>query len=255
MIENDSLEILSPAEFERAVAEAGLPATVPTAQLPRNYQAAKQALSECERVDECSQWADQAAALATYARQARDAELEASARRIRARALRRCGELLRAFDARGGDRTKSQGGLTFARSRGREAEDAGISRYKAFVAGRLAAIPEKVFEAAIETDNPPSSSSLMRLASVNARPETKKREVKVEATYETIRVPLPPSVERCETIKIAVPFKVRHAVYVNDAVFSEIQAWARAAGITADEAAEKLLTAALDRAKMKRKVP
>ena len=43
------------------------PALIPvsTAQLPRTYEAAKRALSECSEVDECKDWADKAAALAT----------------------------------------------------------------------------------------------------------------------------------------------------------------------------------------------
>jgi len=45
------------------------PALIPvsTAQLPRTYEAAKRALSECSEVDECKDWADKAAALASYA--------------------------------------------------------------------------------------------------------------------------------------------------------------------------------------------
>ena len=58
------------------------------------YDAAKQAVAACVSIDECRDWKDKAAALAAYARLARDEELENNARRIRARATRRIGELL-----------------------------------------------------------------------------------------------------------------------------------------------------------------
>lgn len=70
---------------------------VEAAQLPQAYEAARQALKECSRVDECKDWADKAAALASYARQADDDELYRMARRIQGRAVRRAGELLKAF--------------------------------------------------------------------------------------------------------------------------------------------------------------
>ena len=42
--------------------------SVPTAQLPRVYEAAREALTTCQNVDECKDWADKAAALASYAK-------------------------------------------------------------------------------------------------------------------------------------------------------------------------------------------
>ena len=40
------------------------------ARLPRTYEAARAALAECQQLDECKDWADKAAALASYAKQA-----------------------------------------------------------------------------------------------------------------------------------------------------------------------------------------
>jgi hypothetical protein len=54
-------------------------ALVETAQLPESYEAAKRAIAKCARLDECSEWADKAAAIASYARQADDVELQAYA--------------------------------------------------------------------------------------------------------------------------------------------------------------------------------
>ncbi len=45
---------------------------VNTARLPRSYEEAKKAIAECARLDECAEWADKAAAIASYARQADD---------------------------------------------------------------------------------------------------------------------------------------------------------------------------------------
>src|SRR3990172_4366887 len=80
------------------------------APLPVKYEAAKTALAECARVDECSTWAKKAAALASYARQSNDDSLEKMAMRIRARAIRRCGELYREIPAKAGARQGSRSG-------------------------------------------------------------------------------------------------------------------------------------------------
>ena len=134
---------------------------VNTAKLPQLYETAKKALAECERLDECAEWADQAAAIASYARQADDVELENYARRIRARAVRRCGELLRNFDARGGDRSKTVAPLAFASpSRSMVAQQAELSEHKARVAVNIAAIPEPEFEALVESKRAPGTTLL-----------------------------------------------------------------------------------------------
>jgi hypothetical protein len=132
-----------------------------TAPLPQIYEAAKKVIAECAHLDECAGWADKAAAIASYARQADDFELETWARRIRDRAIRRCGELLRTFDARGGDRSKNVSPLPFApRSRKMVAQEAGLSEHKARTAVNIAAIPEAEFEAAVESKRPPGTTLL-----------------------------------------------------------------------------------------------
>jgi hypothetical protein len=87
-----------PAELDAAP-------TIARAQLPLLYRNAKAALAECDRLDECQSWADKAMALASYAKQAKDDALVSYARRIRARAVRRCGELLQTIEPQGGKRT------------------------------------------------------------------------------------------------------------------------------------------------------
>jgi len=102
-------------------------------------------------VDECQDWADKAAALASYAKQANDDELVHMATRIQLRAVRRCGELLRSIapatnqhDARAGDHP----------SRTQAATDAGLSVHQRKTALRVAAVPEAEFERSVESEHP-----------------------------------------------------------------------------------------------------
>src|SRR5262245_29355236 len=86
------------AEGGAAMTTNTMLSTVPvadTAMLPEKYVAATKALSECTVIDECKDWADKAAALASYAKQAEDDTLLKMAKRIQARAVRRAGELLK----------------------------------------------------------------------------------------------------------------------------------------------------------------
>jgi len=63
-----------------------LPTNLPSirnAELPVVYERAKEALARCSEIDECQDWADKAAALASYAKQAGDDELYHLALRIK----------------------------------------------------------------------------------------------------------------------------------------------------------------------------
>jgi hypothetical protein len=86
-------------------------------------------------------------------------ELRRMAERIRARAIRRCGELLQQIeDARGGDRKsakiKSKGELTFdLAGKPQAAREAGLSLDQQRTATRPARIPEDDFDAAVENDD------------------------------------------------------------------------------------------------------
>jgi hypothetical protein len=149
-----------------------LPVPLPdtkTAQLPASYEQAKQALAECERLDECKTWADKMAALASYGRQAHDDSLVKHAMRIQVRAIQRAGELLREFDARQGQNLpvpKSGGDPTFSPapiSRREAAEAAGMSKDQQVQAVRVANIPKPDFERLIEGDNPPTVTALAEM--------------------------------------------------------------------------------------------
>lgn len=137
------------------------PSTINTANavLPKSYEHAKVALANCENLDECQDWADKAAALASYAKQANDDQLEKMAIRIRARAVRRAGELLKQFDDRG--RPPENSVATGTNYSQREAaENAGMSKRQQVTAVRVANVPEPVFTEQVESPKPPTISQL-----------------------------------------------------------------------------------------------
>lgn len=138
---------------------AALP-NISHARLPVIYEQAKTALIECAHIDECAKWANKAEALASYAKQAEDSSLRKMADRIQARAIRRCGKLLKEIKpAKGGDR-KSKGGCPPVDSRKAAAKKAGMSEHQTKQAIRVAGIPEEDFEAAVESETPPTVTEL-----------------------------------------------------------------------------------------------
>ena len=133
------------------------------------YDAARTALAECERVDEAKDLSDKAAALAAYAKQARDPELEDIARRIRARAVWRMGELSAALERHdsGHHEPVISGDQRFKNEVLREA---GISHGVASRAERIAAMPEEEFERLVEAPAAPTLDSLLRAATGKTAP-------------------------------------------------------------------------------------
>lgn len=130
------------------------------ARLPETYEQARSALSLCVKVDECQQWADKAQALASYSKQANDDTMRKLCDRIQARAIRRCGELLRAIEAneKGGRRPNCSGAPTVSRTQA--ARDAGLSRDQKVTALRVANVDEGDFERQVESDDPPTVTAL-----------------------------------------------------------------------------------------------
>jgi hypothetical protein len=129
---------------------------IASARLPETYEQAKLALASCERIDECWEWANKAEALASYAKMADDDSLRQLADRIQARAVRRMGELLKQFDARG-DHMKKEGALL---SQEQAADKAHISEHQRKQAVRVANVPAAEFDAAIERDSPATVTAL-----------------------------------------------------------------------------------------------
>jgi hypothetical protein len=127
--------------------------------LPTIYSTAKSALAQCAKIDECREWADKAAALAVYAKQIEDSELERNCRRIKARAADRCGELLKQADARGDHMKKGGAPL----SQKKMAAEAGMSSDQVKQAVRVNNVPRDKFERLVESSEPPTVTALAKL--------------------------------------------------------------------------------------------
>ena len=152
-------------------------------RLPGAYVNAKQALTECSRIDECKDWSDKAAALASYARMANDDSLLKHARRIQARAVRRMGELLKQVEPGKGGRPIKNPGVPrpslggwlpgtdrragppdldgwIPGTRSELADSVGLTEHRRKVSLRVANVPGEDFESAVESDNPPTVTAL-----------------------------------------------------------------------------------------------
>lgn len=134
------------------------------AKLPQTYANAKTALYNCVTVDECQSWADKAAALASYAKQAQDEELMKMATRIKARAIRRAGELLKQIEPkRGANQNIGDGDGPKVETRKEVATAAGLSERQAKTAIRTANVPDTQFETLVESETPPTVTKLAEL--------------------------------------------------------------------------------------------
>ena len=90
-----------------------------------------------------------------HTRQGDDDELYQMARRIQGRAVRRAGELLRLFNKGVGRPKENRGGAPPISQRD-AANAAGMSKDQEKQAVRIANLPEDDFEAAVESDAPPT---------------------------------------------------------------------------------------------------
>lgn len=140
--------------------------SVANAKLPQTYERAKTALAECSSIDECKDWSDKAAALASYAKMSDDDTLRKYAERIQARAIRRCGELLRQIEPGQGARDGKRGvggdtPLPFTRTEA--AESAGMSKRQQMQATRVAGVPEQDFNKLVDSDTPPTVTKLAQM--------------------------------------------------------------------------------------------
>lgn len=132
-----------------------------SARLPQTYEAAKTALANCAQLDECQDWADKAAALASYAKQANDDEMMKMAVRIRDRAIRRAGELLKQIEpGKGGRPSETRGDTPPSLTRKQAMADAGMSADQGKQAIRVANVPAVEFEKQVEGPNPPTVTAL-----------------------------------------------------------------------------------------------
>ena len=124
------------------------------------YQQAKTILAEYKTVDQVKDFRDKALAIEAYAKQANDMQLEWDAAKARVRAERKCGELLAQTEKAKGNLKK---GATLPQSNETTTEkpktlsEMGITKDQSSNWQKLAAVPEKEFEAAIS--NPAAKPS------------------------------------------------------------------------------------------------
>jgi len=164
-----------------------LPANIniANARLPHSYEAAKTALANCVSIDECVDWADKAAALASYAKQADDKTLLSHATRIRDRAVRRAGELLKQIEpAHGANQNNGAAADTKVLTRKDAAKQAGMSKRQAVTAIRVASVPTEAFERQVESANPPTVTKLAEQGKKPAPTPTKPAPVRPEGFKE-----------------------------------------------------------------------
>lgn len=133
---------------------------IASARLPAAYERATTALAECSRIDECQEWANKAEAMASYARQSKDESLLKMATRIQARAIRRCGELLKQIEPAKNQHDASARVGTVPSTRTQAATNAGLSERQRKTALRVANIPEERFDEQIDSDSPPTVTKL-----------------------------------------------------------------------------------------------
>lgn len=115
------------------------------------YDQARAAIAECRRVDEAKGIRDKTAALAAYARQRRDHDMESWIAEIKLRAERRMGELSKALE-KGHKVGRGKGRLQLPANGSCKSDvlkSAGISVQEAGRCERLLEIPQKEFEAYI----------------------------------------------------------------------------------------------------------
>lgn len=142
----------------------GLPEGFENARFPAVYERAKQALAECARIDECKDWANKAEALASYFQQSKNEQMMKDCRRIQARAIERCGELLRQIESGQGkvnQHTVLRDGTDLKQpTRESVASAAGLSERQRKTALRVVSVPKEQRDALIESDDPPTVTQL-----------------------------------------------------------------------------------------------
>jgi hypothetical protein len=135
---------------------------IPNARLPVNYEAAKKALAECERLDECKAWEDHAAAAASYYRQIKEPFLMEAARRIKLRARERMAEILASIPPAKG-RGKVPKGTLDPNSRAAAARAIGLSHGDLASITAIGMMPKHVRNEKIEQSPPISVHDLAQL--------------------------------------------------------------------------------------------
>jgi hypothetical protein len=198
------------------------------AKLPANYIAARNALAQCVRVDECAKWAAKALALQSYARQMKDGQMEHDAQRIRDRAMQRAGELLGEIkkEKTGPKQLKSHEGQKLTRSQA--ASDAGLSPKQAKTAMEIARVEKKLADEMIEA-TPPASVRELAAAGRTARPKPEPKPFGDEWWKWTSAIEIVSIMPACGLKVLAERnlFEIADLLAQCDAAITNLDAWRR----------------------------
>ena len=138
------------------------------------FDRARAALAELRSIDEVKSVRDKAVAMAEYARQAKDSSLIDYATEIRARAERRCGEILREMSARG-ERHKGHGDQKTESQRAiPKLADIGVTASQSSRWQQLAELDEAAFESKV--------AALKRKAAAVVEPKMREKKAKVRSS-------------------------------------------------------------------------
>jgi N6-adenosine-specific RNA methylase IME4 len=157
----------------------------------QKYDAMVLAIDAAERVDEVKDIRDQARAFEVWARQALNKEAEAKAARIRIRAEKKTGELLREAKRSGQRRDATQGRPkasddTTLISPVTKLSDLGVSRDQSSQWQQLADIPKETFEKALAADKVPTTQGVLR--TIKVEENHKRRDSIAEGEEDTCTV-------------------------------------------------------------------
>lgn len=209
---------------------------VDDAPLPAVYIRARKLLAECDQLDECQSWADRAAALASYARQAKDDALLKHAMRIQSRAIQRAGELLEQIEpGKTGPKPELGTGAHTQPTRAAAAAEAGLSKHQAVQAVRVARVPKDEFDELVESDNPPTVTELARRGTKPAAPTDKDCNCDlslVAAVFRGALRKMKSACEECDTedvIEGMKPHEIEEALIDLDEVTLWVEAFREAA--------------------------
>jgi N6-adenosine-specific RNA methylase IME4 len=138
-------------------------------QLPAIYSKAKLALRQCREIPDCLEYEARAEGMERYAQKMRDGELLKTAFRVRAWAIRRCGELLTDEPPGTGAHLKRATSRPLSKGRKALAKRHEISGWQQKRAQRFAAIPLKMFTELVEDQNLPTMEGLEILGKIQLR--------------------------------------------------------------------------------------
>ena len=133
------------------------------------YEAARYALQICEQIDEVKGIRDKAAAMAAYARMAKDLDLLNWSTKLKLRGERKLGEMLAETERSVGGRPgkTGQGSIPVSDNTVKTLEEIGLSKQQSSDFQAIAAIPEDKFEKLVEAGKTSTA------ALVKASPKTK----------------------------------------------------------------------------------